>query len=156
MVARRSDLAAPVVRPDVITQDDLRSPEFRDQLSLLTGLACDPAEDQTRQEDAQAADINFILARHGVVPRPVVYGSFDFDLDLHSAYQAVSELRDGFARLPEDVRAKFSGWESVMQGLSSGELVFQDGKVVLKDPAPADGGSSAGDGSSASDSAPVS
>lgn len=105
------------------------SADERDALSERTALVCDPAEDKTRQEFKAECDIQTILRSHGIMPRPVQYGAVDFDIDLHSAYQSVTALKSGFARLPEAVRSKFGTFDGVVEALSQGELCFTDGRI---------------------------
>lgn len=68
----------------------------------------------TKQSDAEAADINFIMKRYeqtGLLPdaegrRPIV-GDFSTMETYHEAMQVVAEANSSFFALPAEIRAKF-------------------------------------------------
>ena len=92
----------------------LRSPFNYDvmEVSDETGLAClDPSLAQ--QNQAQQADINYILEQFGITgqlpvsDRAPMYRDFDQIYDYHSALNAVIAAEDAFMDLPAKVRARF-------------------------------------------------
>lgn len=109
---------------------------LQDQYSLASGIACDEAEDVTRQEFADEADVNVILRRFGVgnLPpmQPLTFGEVDYDLDLQGAYAAVRDATLAHQNLPEAIRANYPTWEDVYAGMERGELVYQDGRLQVK------------------------
>lgn len=114
----------------------------QDFFSLSSGLECDPAEDKARPEFAADADVNILLRKYGAVPqRPLVYGEVNFDLDLLSAYEAVSSAVAGYARLPLSVRERFPDMATLFAAMASGEVVD-----LHPTPVPAAMGSAAGGG----------
>lgn len=106
-----------------LTQTD--SDEERDRRSLATGIQGGD-EDPTRQEHKDEADINYLMKRYGQVPgtgRPVQFGEqLDFDFDLMRAFEALSDARSSYDKLPDRLRAKYPSIESLMTALESGEL----------------------------------
>lgn len=114
-----------------ITGDMLADPAFRDQLSLFSGVECDPDEDKTRQEDKVTTDINYLLARVGVMPRPVQYGEQNFDLDLHGVMLGAQELREGFALLPPEVQEKYGSFPELLRDVADGKVKFEKGAFVF-------------------------
>lgn len=98
-------------------------------------IACDPREDKTRQEFAAEADINTLLRRFGaggMEMRPVVYGIQDTDLELQQVYAAVEVSENAWARLPENLRARYSDWSELLAAVERGEAQLKDpeGKVT--------------------------
>lgn len=102
------------------TQLDLRG----DDISLATGIAFDPDDDQTRQEFKEECDINTILARFGAGDvRPVRFGeSVDADLDLLTAINAVRDAQDSFEALPQSLTSRYRDISSLVDALNRGEL----------------------------------
>lgn len=78
--------------------------------------------DVARQEFKDEADINILLTRFGVSaqPRPVVYGDFDYTIDLQTALDAIEQAETGYNRLPPALRAKYPDWTSVILALADG------------------------------------
>lgn len=109
---------------------------LQEQYSDLTGIACTPEEDRTRQEFKQEADINDLLRRFGIgVPqKQTVFAEVDFQLDLQSAYQAVADVKEGWDRLPPHIKQKYPTWEAISDALTTGKLVNTGGE--LTEPAP--------------------
>lgn len=93
-----------------------------DDITISSGLFCDSEEDVTRQEFKDEADINKVLQRHGVMPRPVQYGEWNFDEDLTSSVQARQAVDDAYMALPADVRAQYPDMGSVWAAIASGAL----------------------------------
>lgn len=93
----------------------LRTPYNYDtnKASDESGLRCKD-KSLTVQSMAEEADINVILKRFGVtgqLPQGVripIYEDFEGVFDFHSAMNLIAEAREGFDRLPADVRAKFN------------------------------------------------
>lgn len=126
-----------IMHPAVRSQVD----DLQELYSLESGLACTPEEDKARQEFKAEADINVLLRKYGAVPqRPLSYGEVDFDLDLHTAINAVSQASLGYASLPEHVRRKFPDLPSLFAAIANGEA------VDFTAPPPSDGSSSEGGG----------
>ena len=93
-----------------------------DDVSVVNGLFCSEEEDMTRQEFRDEADVNKLMMRHGLVPRPVQYGEWDFDQDLTSSVQTRQAVSEAYAVLPQEVRAKFPDMGSVWAAIASGAL----------------------------------
>lgn len=77
-----------------------------------SGLKClDPT--RTKQSDAEAADINFIVKRFnltGELPTNVrmpQYGDFTGISDYHSAMNAIRQADEAFGMMPAELRARF-------------------------------------------------
>lgn len=101
------------------------------------GLACPPEEDQTRQEFAQAADINNILHRTtlaNIPQRQVIYTERDFDMDLQEGLNAVASAKRVYQRLPADLRKDFPTWQTVLAAINSGELRIKIGDQPIPEP----------------------
>jgi len=97
------------------------SPIFRtgynhdgDQVSLVTGLACDPDEGRTQQHHAEDADINTIVRRFGLTgelpPARTApeFGDFTNATDFHTAMNAVKHAEQVFMGYPAELRARFN------------------------------------------------
>lgn len=106
-----------------------------DRVSEETGTIFDPDDNRARQEFRDDADINKLLARHGVTAvlnqREGVYGEVNYDLDLQGAYTAQREASDAYGALPAEVREKYPTWEDVLAAANRGEVVMKDGKAAL-------------------------
>lgn len=91
--------------------------------SYESGIACDPAEDLTRQEFKDTTDVNNILARHGVpVAQPLPYGEVDYDLDLTQAYASLATAREAIGRLPADLLEAVGGIDAAFAAAAAGAL----------------------------------
>lgn len=93
-----------------------------DDIAVSGGLFCSEEEDMTRQEFKDDADINKILARHGVMPRPVQFGEWNFDEDLTSSVQARQAVDEAYMALPVAVRQQYPDMASVWAAVASGSL----------------------------------
>lgn len=95
-------------------------------------------KDMARQEFAKEADINYMLSRFGITqPRGApIYGEWDDTLDLQQAIESVREAREGYNRLPEDLRAKFTRMEDLLNAVENESLVIKD-EEAPKDQPPA-------------------
>lgn len=93
-------------------------------VSLETGISFDPEEDRTRQEFADDADVNKLLNKYGALPpmNTVRFGEHDFDVDLLTAYSAISQAESAYSQLPESVRKAFPDWHSLAEALSKGDI----------------------------------
>ena len=106
-----------------------------DEMTIANGLVCNPDEDMTRQEFRDEADVNKLMMRHGLVPRPVQYGEWDFDQDLTSSVQTRQAVSEAYAVLPQEVRAKFPDMGSVWAAIASGALkIGPEGVEVASTP----------------------
>ena len=98
----------------------------QDDVSKENGKDFDPAEDKTRQEFAQEADLNHMLERFGVgaVPqRPTHYGvEIDYSQDLQGAYRALSDAETARQGLPKELRDQFPTTDAFLQAAGSGLL----------------------------------
>ncbi|QCQ85065.1 internal scaffolding protein [Blackfly microvirus SF02] len=95
----------------------------REAVSLATGTDTGP-ESLTRQEFADEADLNVLLARFGVnTPvRPMIYGGeVDYQLDLQQAFAAIESARRANMAVPDELRQKYPDWRKVLNGAESGE-----------------------------------
>jgi len=84
------------------------------------GIVFDELEDKTRQEFSKECDVNHILAQHGYVMRPVVYGTHDFDSDLTGQMQSRSIFQAWFESAPVEVREAYPDLGSFLAGIGSG------------------------------------
>jgi hypothetical protein len=80
-----------------------------DEITLSSSLVCTDEEDKCRQEFANDADVNVLVARHGIVPRPVTYGEHNFDEDLTAQMQSRSLLREMYSDMGAFLRAFGAG-----------------------------------------------
>lgn len=81
--------------------------------------------DRTRQEDAQDADINYILSRFGVgaPQRPIQYGRVDYDMDLATAYSVLHEAELAHSRLTRTMRERYPTVQDMLNGIAKGDLI---------------------------------
>lgn len=88
----------------------------------------DPNRDHARQEYKNEADIQYMLSRFGIVPPrgAPVYGEWDDSIDLMTALNAVNEARDAYAKLPDELRKKFTSMEEILTAYNNGSLVIKD------------------------------
>lgn len=96
--------------------------------SSVTSLECPLHEDMTRQEFKAETDINSLVRRLTPAdllsrPQPSYGGFHDYDMDLQQAAISLQQARDGFARLPASVRAKFATVGELIAALESGEAI---------------------------------
>lgn len=84
--------------------------------------------DRARQEHKDEADINYMLSRFGITqPRGApTYGTTDDSIDLQTAIESVREAREGYERLPAELRAKFPSMEDMLKAIDNGSLVIKD------------------------------
>lgn len=81
-------------------------------------------ESLTRQEFKNEADINWILARHGVntqVRADPQYTETDYGMDLQQAYLA-TEIASSI-QAPEELRKQFPDWLAIMHGVHDGSYM---------------------------------
>lgn len=131
-------------------QSDFLEPRYREAVSRQAAIVFDPKEDQTRQDLEPSTNINRILRQLGGGQFPTMrqpqYAEVDFDVDLQTAYGAMSELRAAVSRLPAAVLKEAGGVEGMIRKLASGEIeriILEDGELPGQDPvAGAAGGSS--------------
>lgn len=85
-------------------------------------------KDTARQEFKQEADINYMLSRFGITqPRGTpTYGITDDTLDLQQAIDSVTEAREGYNRLPQELRHKFPSMEAMLAAIENGSLEIKD------------------------------
>lgn len=94
----------------------------------LDASASPTNRDTARQEFAQEADINYMLSRFGITqPRGTpTYGEWDDTIDLQAALQSVSDAREAYKTLPENLRAKFTRMEDLLTALENGSLIIKN------------------------------
>jgi len=98
--------------------DDLGDKISNDTAQLETG------EIITRQEFKDEADLNILLARFGVhqqVRADAKFTEVDYNLDLQTALAAVEAARRADYKVPEELRAKYPNWLTVLKGAETGE-----------------------------------
>lgn len=85
-------------------------------------------KDMARQEYKNEADINYMLSRFGITqPRGTpTYGEWDDTIDLQSAISSVIEAKQGYERLPKELRDKFPSMEDFLTAVDNGSLVITD------------------------------
>lgn len=97
---------------------------LQDEYSIETGLDFTDVEPITRQEFKDEADLNILLARYGVAQptRPMKYGEeIDYTLDLQTALASLEAARRAHFNVPDELRAKYPDWQSVLNGAESGQ-----------------------------------
>lgn len=96
--------------------------------SELTGLDFDPSLDKARQEFKQESDVNIILARFGVnaPQKQATFGEVDYNIDLQTAFAAIADAKRAHRELPEEIRRDYPTWQSLLNGIESGEIRFKD------------------------------
>lgn len=94
--------------------------------SELTAIDTGP-DTLVRQEDAQGADINFILDRFGVgiVKRTPIFTELDFDRDLQQMLDGIAPVREAYNRLPDDLRIKYPTLQSMLTAMETGDLKLE-------------------------------
>lgn len=112
-------------------QNDGQQEVYSDAAAILT-----PEDDgKARQEYKNDADVNRILARHGVGPVPqhqTFYSEIDFDLDLQGAITATQAAQEAYSRMPMTLRKKYPTYLDVLNGIKSGQ--FRIDLSVANDP----------------------
>lgn len=90
-------------------------------------------KDMARQEFAQDADINYMLHRFGLTPArgAPTFGEWDDTLDLQQALTSVTEARDAYKDLPEELKNKFSSMEQLLDAYHKGALIIKEDKAPL-------------------------
>lgn len=90
-------------------------------------------KDETRQEYAKDADINYMLSRFGLVPArgTPTYGEWDDSMDLQQALTSVSEAKSAYNDLPKALKEKFANIEELLTAYNNGSLVIKDGEVPI-------------------------
>lgn len=108
------------MHPAIRTQTD----QMQDFYTELSALDCTDSVDRARQEFKDEADINKLLARFGVhaQQRQPTFGEVDFDLDLQQALFAVQEAKQAHRAMPATLRERYPTWQSLLNGLESGEF----------------------------------
>jgi len=115
-----------------------------DEITLSSSLVCTDEEDKCRQEFANDADVNVLVARHGIVPRPVSYGEHNFDEDLTAQMQSRSLFEAWFAEAPAEVREMYSDMGAFLRAFGAG--AFNSPSAGVEPPS---GGSSPAEGQQA-------
>jgi len=108
------------------------------------GIVFDESEDKTRQEFQKECDVNHILAQHGYVTRPVVYGEHNFDSDLTAKMQSRSVFQAFYEAAPDSVREMYPDLGLFMAAFGSGAFRTPSGGVE-----PPSGGSTPSEGQQA-------
>lgn len=97
---------------------------LNEQYSYDTALDCSDLPDMARQEFKEETDVNNILARYGVdgIKRPPEYAEVDYTADLQQSLEAIREAQRSIAKLPAELRGKYSTWERLLDGAFNGEF----------------------------------
>lgn len=100
------------------------SPDEFDGYSLEARTDISDSESLTRQEYADDADLNKLLARYGALPpsRPLRFGEVNDELGLLEAYNALETAQEAYARAEPEVREKFPSWQSLASALASNQF----------------------------------
>lgn len=95
-------------------------------------------KDTARQEFKDEADINVMLSKFGITPTrgAPTYGEWDDTIDLQVALQSVSDARSAYKELPEELRAKFTSMEQLLEALENGSLVIKNEEAPVEAPVP--------------------
>lgn len=100
----------------------------QDKQSAKGAKRYDPKKDKTRQEFQSETDTHQILKRAGITggaPQTApVYRDFDFDMDLQQGLAAERQVKEGFGRLPKELRDKYGNWEEVFAAVQAGEITM--------------------------------
>lgn len=93
-------------------------------------------KDLTRQEFKDETDTNFLLHRFGVEPLrgTPVYGEWDDSIELQTAFASIADAQDAFARLPDDLKAKFPRMEDLLTAVEKGTLRLKQGEPPQEEP----------------------
>lgn len=97
--------------------------DLQDEYSDLTALSFEGEESLTRQEFADEADLNILLARFGVGQvRPMEYGKeVDYSVDLQSALGALDAARAAAWSIPEELKDRYRNWQDVLNAAETGQ-----------------------------------
>lgn len=112
-----------------------------DEITRAGSVVCTDEEDKCRQEFVNDADVNVLVARHGIVPRPVQYGEHNFDEDLTQQMQSRSLFEAWYAEAPAEVREMYADMGSFLRAFGAGAFKSPSGGVE-----PPSGGSTPSDG----------
>lgn len=106
--------------PAIRTQVDGLNPEY----SVETGLDCSDRPDLARQEFKDETDVDKVLARYGVdgLKRRPEYSEVDYNMDLQTSLESIREAERAIAKLPTELRGKYSTWERLLDGAYNGEF----------------------------------
>lgn len=109
------------MHPSQRTQSDQRG----DAVSLESGISFPPDEDIARQEFADEADINKLLMRFGVQSRPLVFGEFNQDLDLLTAFELVAQAEEALGKLPREVIERHGGIAGTLAAIANNVFAME-------------------------------
>lgn len=106
-------------KPVVRGQADGLQKLYSDRAAIDVG-----SKDHTRQEFKKESDTNYILGRFGVgsTQAPPLFTETDYDVDLQQANAALDEVKDAHRALPPELKKKYPTWQSMLNGMESGEL----------------------------------
>lgn len=121
------------MHPAIRSQSDTDQELYSDE----AGLDCSNLPDTARQEFKKETDVNDLLARYGVgVPQqPTRFAAADFDMDLQQALDAISESKQAWAGLPDNLKRQYTTWQELLTALDNGSLVLHNEEPVIP-PAP--------------------
>lgn len=111
---------------------------LQDIVSDVAGIDCSADPDLVRQEDGPSADLNKLIPKFGsTLPmRPPVFGTVDFRMDLQQNLNIARDLREGYARLPLDLRSSYKNWDEIVQAIDFGELRIHPTEEPSPEPLP--------------------
>lgn len=100
---------------------------LQDFYSSESGLDCSGEADVTRQEFKDDADINNILRKFGVLTndRQPLFQGTDYNLDLQQALSSIAQAKAAHGELPENLRARYPTWQSLLTALDNGSLSLE-------------------------------
>lgn len=101
---------------------------LQDHYSDAGGLDCSNLPDRTRQEFKADTDINTILGRFDIdtLKKPLVFGEFDYDIDLQRGLLAIEAAKTAFANLDPRLKQKYSTWMDLLEAIETGTFTTQN------------------------------
>lgn len=93
--------------------------------SVATAIDCSNLPDMARQEFKDETDVNKLLARYGVeamMRGEPQYAEIDYTMDLQQSLESIREAERAIAKLPVELRTKYSTWERLLDGAYNGEF----------------------------------
>lgn len=108
-------------------------------MSLLTSMNTHlGSPSKTRQEEKNAADINFMMERFGMFApqKELQFGNVDYDVDLQMALAAIADAKVAWRAMPDDVKKNYPTWQRLLTALESGEIRLKPEEERPEEPAP--------------------
>lgn len=111
-----------------------------DQISFLTGIAIDPAEDRARHEFGPEVSVEAVLRRHGggqllpAQPHQGYGATVDYDVDLAHSLRMISEAKAQYAAAPADIRKRFPSFGAFVQAVDAGLVAVREAEPAPTPP----------------------